>query len=248
MEDRRCRKVVAMITMTVIILSVSVQNAFAASEKTTDLLLNRVNSIKKTFLAITDTQENQVLKNVISKISGKKEKELTELKSFEDNITFVIKQVPLERVTGANESHRSNLQEVGTNQYDAVMTPSRSVAPEILRDDLDILARIIHAEARGESFEGQVAVGAVVLNRVQHPDFPKSIREVVYQPGQFTAVEDRQIELNPDIRAYEAAQAALEGQDPSNGAIFYYNPEIATDQWIRTRSVIRSIGNHKFCV
>jgi len=118
----------------------------------------------------------------------------------------------------------------------------------VSKAEIEILARIIHAEARGESFEGQVAVGAVVLNRVQNNRFPETISKVVYQQGQFTAVYDKQIELDPDSISFKAAEAALEGQDPSNGALFYYNPKLATDKWIRTRTVVKSIGNHNFCV
>jgi len=115
-------------------------------------------------------------------------------------------------------------------------------------DELELLARIIHAEARGEDFEGQVAVAAVVLNRVASPQFPHSIREVIYQPGAFTAVDDNQIMLTPDEQAYEAAQAALEGEDPTDGALYYYNPKTATDKWIKTRPVVRQIGNHVFSI
>jgi len=114
------------------------------------------------------------------------------------------------------------------------------------RSDLELLARIIYAEARGEDFEGQVAVGAVVLNRLKHPDFPKTLRAVVYQPGAFTAVNDRQIRLSPDQTARRAAEDALKGMDPTEGAIFYYNPSTAQDRWIKTRPVLRVIGNHTF--
>ena len=118
----------------------------------------------------------------------------------------------------------------------------------VSKEEFELLARVIYAEARGEDFEGQVAVGAVVLNRVESPYFPNTVREVIYQPGAFTAVNDRQIRLEPDEEAYAAAQAALNGQDPSNGALFYYNPELATDRWIKTRTVVKTIGNHKFSI
>ncbi len=114
--------------------------------------------------------------------------------------------------------------------------------------DLELLARVIYAEARGEDFEGQVAVGAVVLNRIRDPQFPKSIREVIYQQGAFTAVMDRQIHLEPDNQAYKAALLALEGEDPTGGAVFYYNPRLATDRWIKSRPVIKRIGNHTFSI
>ncbi|MDI6813142.1 MAG: cell wall hydrolase [Desulfitobacteriaceae bacterium] len=114
--------------------------------------------------------------------------------------------------------------------------------------DLELLARVIYAEARGEDFEGQVAVGAVVLNRIRDPQFPKSIREVIYQQGAFTAVMDRQIHLEPDNQAYKAALVALEGEDPTGGAVYYYNPRLATDRWIKSRPVIKRIGNHTFSI
>ncbi|WJH32974.1 cell wall hydrolase [Paenibacillus sp. CC-CFT747] len=108
------------------------------------------------------------------------------------------------------------------------------------------LARIIHAEARGESFQGQVAVGAVVLNRVQSNSFPDSISGVIFQPGQFSAVRDGQYQLAPDSSAYEAARTALNGYDPTGGALFYYNPAIATSSWMKARPAKLTIGNHVF--
>jgi N-acetylmuramoyl-L-alanine amidase len=116
----------------------------------------------------------------------------------------------------------------------------------VSQEERDLLARVIYAEARGEAFEGQVAVGAVVMNRVDDPQFPDTIREVIYQKGQFSAVLDRQILLEPDALAYQAAEAALAGQDPSEGALFYYNPRVAQDRWIRTRQIVKEIGNHTF--
>jgi N-acetylmuramoyl-L-alanine amidase len=111
---------------------------------------------------------------------------------------------------------------------------------------LDQLARIIYSEARGESFEGQVAVGSVVMNRVQSPDFPDSISEVIFQSGQFTALDDGQYWLTPNQTAYRAARAALNGTDTTKGALFYYNPAIATSTWSKARPKISKIGNHVF--
>ncbi|HAG08910.1 MAG TPA: cell wall hydrolase, partial [Desulfotomaculum sp.] len=121
-----------------------------------------------------------------------------------------------------------------------------TISPE----DFRLLAKIIYAEARGESFLGQVAVGAVVLNRVKSGLFPDTIPEVIWQNNsrtyQFSPVEDGTINLEPDETAYQAALEAIRGNDPSNGAIFFYNPEIATDRWIRTLPVITRIGYHNF--
>jgi len=125
---------------------------------------------------------------------------------------------------------------------------SRSLGRLVSKEDVEILTRVIHGEARGENFEGQVAVGAVVLNRLKDPRFPKTIRAVVYQSGAFTAVDDKQIQLDPNDQSYKAAEAALSGQDPTNGALFYFNPRLATDRWIKSRSVIKQIGNHTFSI
>ena len=109
-----------------------------------------------------------------------------------------------------------------------------------------LLARIISAEARGEPYEGQVAVGAVVMNRVRHPSFPNTIAGVVYQSGAFTAVTDGQFDQPIADSAYRAAADALNGWDPSGGAIYYYNPAKTSNAWIRTREVIKTIGSHIF--
>ena len=113
--------------------------------------------------------------------------------------------------------------------------------------NVELLARVINGEARGEPYEGQVAVGAVVLNRVDHPSFPNSISGVVYQKGAFTAVDDGQINAQMYASSRRAARDALNGWDPTGGAIYYYNPKTATNQWIRTREVICTIGGHVFC-
>lgn len=113
--------------------------------------------------------------------------------------------------------------------------------------DYRLLARIISAEARGESYEGQVAVGAVVMNRVEHPSFPNSIPGVIYQPGAFTAIVDGQFDEPVADSAYRAARDALNGWDPSGGATYYFNPDKTDNKWMRTRPVIKRIGDHLFC-
>ena len=112
---------------------------------------------------------------------------------------------------------------------------------------LDLLARLISAEARGEPYEGQVAVGAVVLNRVEHPSFPNSIAEVIYQPGAFSCLDDGQFNEPVAESAYRAAQDAMNGWDPTYGAIYYFNPVTATSKWIWSRPLIVNIGKHRFC-
>ena len=114
--------------------------------------------------------------------------------------------------------------------------------------DLYLLAKCIHAEARGESYVGQVAVGAVILNRVRSSSFPNTISGVIYQPYAFTAVLDGQINLEPNARAYQAAQDALNGWDPTYGSLYYYNPRTATSSWIFSRQVTVVIGNHTFAI
>ncbi len=112
--------------------------------------------------------------------------------------------------------------------------------------DVALLARLIHAEARGESYTGQVAVGAVVLNRVKSSSFPNTISGVIYQPYAFTCVNDGQINLSPNQTAFSAARDAMNGWDPSYGALYYYNPKVATSSWIYTRPTIITIGRHVF--
>ena len=115
-------------------------------------------------------------------------------------------------------------------------------------NDRYLLAKVIYAEARGESYTGQVAIGAVVLNRVRDSRFPNTVAGVVYQPWAFTAVNDGQINLEPNQTAYQAADDALNGWDPTYGSVYYYNPKTATSSWIRTTKYVTQIGNHIFAV
>lgn len=119
--------------------------------------------------------------------------------------------------------------------------------PPATDNNVYLLARIISAEARGESYIGQVAVGAVVLNRVEHPSFPDTLSGVIYQKGAFTAITDGQFNQPISDSAYRAAREALNGNDPSGGAIYYYNPDKTSNKWIRSRPVIKRIGSHLFC-
>ena len=115
--------------------------------------------------------------------------------------------------------------------------------------DIQLLARAVNGEARGEPYEGQVAVAAVILNRVKHPSFPNTISGVIYQPGAFTAVADGQINapISEGSTVYKACRDAMNGWDPSGGAIYYFNPDTATSSWIWSRELIVKIGKHRFC-
>lgn len=113
--------------------------------------------------------------------------------------------------------------------------------------DVALLARLISAEARGESYEGQVAVGAVVLNRIAHPSFPNTLSGVIYQNGAFSCLYDGQFDQPVAQSAYAAARDAMNGYDPTGGAIYYFNPVTATSKWIWSRPLIVQIGKHRFC-
>lgn len=115
--------------------------------------------------------------------------------------------------------------------------------------DVQLLARAINGEARGEPYEGQVAVGAVILNRVKSSNFPNTIAGVIYEPGAFTAVSDGQINvpIAENSTVVKAARDALNGWDPTGGAIYYFNPDTATNKWIWSRPLIKTIGKHRFC-
>ncbi|WP_270171754.1 spore cortex-lytic enzyme [Paenibacillus sp. SYP-B4298] len=115
-------------------------------------------------------------------------------------------------------------------------------------NDLKIMANAVYGEARGEPYEGQVAVAAVILNRVKSPSFPNSASGVIFQPGAFTAVADGQIWLEPNERARQAVQDAISGWDPSGGCLYYFNPVTATSKWIWTRPQVKTIGKHIFCM
>lgn len=126
------------------------------------------------------------------------------------------------------------------------LVPTGEFTPEQI-DDWQLLARLVYAEARGEPFWGQVAVAAVALNRLRHPDFPNTIYEIIFQPRQFETVDNGSIYQTPNNLAYQAAREALEGQDPTDGALFFWNPvKVSPRSWVWTRTVKLRIGNHVF--
>ena len=131
--------------------------------------------------------------------------------------------------------------------YTSSNTSSGGSSSSSHSSDVNLLARVIYGEARGEPYTGQVAVGAVVLNRVKSSKFPNTIAGVIYQSGAFDAVSDGQINLTPDSTAKKAAADALNGWDPSYGSIYYFNPNTATNAWIWSRPHTVTIGKHRFC-
>lgn len=124
---------------------------------------------------------------------------------------------------------------------------SSSSSSSSYSSNLNLLSRVIYGEARGEPYTGQVAVGAVVMNRIKSSSFPNTLSGVVYQSGAFDAVKDGQVNLTPDSTARKAAQDAMNGWDPSYGAIYYFNPSTATNKWIWSRPMTVTIGKHRFC-
>ncbi len=160
-------------------------------------------------------------------------------------------------IANSNDTNINNLTAVNNIVNNIIWPGQVLVIPQekkkgapISDEDLKLLARLIHAEARGESLEGKIAVGAVVLNRVNSPHFPDTVAEVIFQKNtyvyQFSPVGDGTINLEPDGPAMEAAHMAVSGLDPTGGALYFYNPEIADDSWIKTLPVIKRIGNHIF--
>jgi spore germination cell wall hydrolase CwlJ-like protein len=181
---------------------------------------------------------------------------------LETRIQPIIEQAELNCYRGENSSLK-----ISTSNSELEVFDGKSLEPSSLnrsrasnsnqksnlkldKEEIYLLAKLIHAEARGESMKGKIAVGAVILNRLESSDFPKTISEVIFQKNnrvyQFSPVEDGSIKLEPNEAAWRAAEAAASGEDPTNGSLFFYNPEIATDDWIKTLPVATVIGNHVF--
>ena len=144
----------------------------------------------------------------------------------------------------------STYRALGMNSsYNVLINQTQNSKPsQYTSSDLYLLAKTIYAESRGEPYTGQVAVGAVILNRVRSSQFPNTVSGVVYQKHAFTAVSDGQINLTPDNTAMRAAQDAVNGWDPTGGALYYYNPAVATSSWIFGRKTITVIGKHVFAI
>ena len=134
-----------------------------------------------------------------------------------------------------------------TLQAMGIFSSNNSSSNSTNSSNLNLLAHLVYAEARGEPYSGQVGVAAVVLNRVESSSFPNTVAGVIYQAGAFSVVNDGQINLTPNQTAYNAARDALNGWDPVYGAIYYFNPDTATSKWIWSRPHIITIGKHRFC-
>jgi N-acetylmuramoyl-L-alanine amidase len=135
----------------------------------------------------------------------------------------------------------------GPRTLEKIGLPTGSTSSSTDSGNLDLIARVINGEARGESYTGQVAVGAVVLNRVKSSSFPNTVSGVIYQSGAFTAVSDGQFWLNVESTCYSAARDAMNGWDPTGGALYYYNPAKTSNAWMLSRPILITIGNHVFC-
>ena len=169
---------------------------------------------------------------------------LSSLGYFDDEIDGVYDQATIDAIK--NYQADKNLPQTGT--LDSATTTALGVTDNAqANSDLYLLAKLIYSEARGEIYQGQVAVGAVVLNRVADAGFPNTLQGVIYQPWAFTALHDGQFSLEPNSTAYSAAQDAMNGWDPTYGCLYYYNPRTATSSWIFSRQIAVTIGNHVFC-
>ena len=173
---------------------------------------------------------------------------LTELGYFTSKIDFIYGEKSNAAVTLFQRDNGLTADGIaGTKTLSALGITSSGGTGGFSSSDINLLARIISAESRGEPYEGQVAVGAVILNRVEHPSFPNTLAGVIYQPGAFSAIDDGQFNEPVADSAYRAARDAINGWDPSGGAIYYYNPDRSTNKWIFSRPVITVIGKHRFC-
>lgn len=211
-----------------------------------------------------NTTVNQIknLNNLSSDFLYIGQKLLIPLKNIETNLTYYVKSgdtlykvasrygTTVQSIKTANNLYSDYLY-IGQKLSIPINTGNNSSGGRRVntsKEDMDLLARAVYSEARGETYEGQVAIAAVVINRVLSPLFPNTVSGVIYQPWQFTAVHDGQFWLQPNQRAYQAAEAALDGWDPTGGALFYYNPRTASSTWVFYRKVIVQIGEHVFAV
>ncbi|MGN1401213.1 MAG: spore cortex-lytic enzyme [Bacillus sp. (in: firmicutes)] len=156
--------------------------------------------------------------------------------------------VPIEKQVKQNTSASTSSSNKTAEKTGNGKAPSSANLPAgFSENDVTLLSQAVYGEARGEPYEGQVAVAAVILNRLEHPSFPNTVTDIIFEPLAFTAVADGQINLTPDETARNAVIDAINGVDPSEDAIYYFNPATATSKWIWSRPQIKQIGNHIFC-
>jgi N-acetylmuramoyl-L-alanine amidase len=148
---------------------------------------------------------------------------------------------------GKNFTYYGGTEQTKNSGSGQIKPTAANTPPGFSQNDIQLMANAVYGEARGEPYEGQVAVAAVILNRLEHPSFPKTISGIIFEPGAFTAVSDGQIWLTPNETAKRAVLDAINGWDPSDGAIYYFNPATATSKWIWSRPQIKQIGKHIFC-
>ena len=233
------------------ILTTSTQRKEAETVKVAEKVTNTpwwVNILRSIPAIATIYERSYNTANLIDDPPSQPESKIRTYEIFVNKDTELSEKLPISSLVETKAEIQKQLTEKTVAASTESQIHSRGLGRLVSKEEIELLSRVIYGEARGEDFLGQVAVGAVVLNRVNDPRFPKTIKGVIYESGAFTAVNDRQIHLNPDDQAYKAAEAALSGLDPTNGAIFYYNPRTATDKWIKSRTVIKRIGNHTFSI
>lgn len=172
---------------------------------------------------------------------------LAELGYYQGNIDGIYGYQTMNAVKDFQSDNSLSADGIAGTQTLSALGITASTGTNTGSSDYNLLARVISAEARGEPYSGQVAVGAVIMNRVKHPSFPDTISSVIYQKGAFDCLYDGQINEPVAESAYKAAQEAMNGSDPSGGAIYYYNPANTTNEWMLSRKIITTIGNHVFC-
>lgn len=195
----------------------------------------------ETYWALRDFQEQYGLP--VDGIAGSTTKQkLNSVSQY--NKAYVMDQIN----KGNKFTHYGNQNLDNQSSKGAGTSTNMQVPSNFTEEDLKLMANAVFGEARGEPYEGQVAVAAVILNRLDSPDFPNTISGIIFQPRAFTAVADGQIWLEPNEQAKEAVLDAMNGWDPSENALYYFNPKTATSEWIWSRQQIKEIGEHIFCI